>query len=57
MNQELIDKINYYATKAKSEGLTKEEEVIQKKLRKEYLEQFRKEFRKRLDNIDIEYVD
>ena len=57
MNKELINKINYYANKSKSTGLTKEEELDQQKLRKEYMKLFRKSFKERLDNIDIEYVD
>ncbi len=57
MNKELIDKINYLANKKKTEGLTPEEEKQQKELREEYIKLFKKSFRKRLENIDIEYID
>ncbi len=57
MNKELIDQINQLAKKKKEEGLTESEEKRQKELREEYLKLFRKSFRKRLENIDIEYVD
>lgn len=57
MNQELIDKINQLARKQKTEGLTLEELAEQKELRDEYLKLFRKAFKKRMENIDIEYVD
>lgn len=55
ITKELIDKINYYANKEKTEGLTEEEKIIRAKLRKKYLEEFKKRFKKQLD--DIEYVD
>jgi len=55
ITKELIDKINYYANKEKTEGLNEEEKVIRDKLRKEYLEKFKKRFKEQLDNI--EYVD
>lgn len=57
MNKELLDKINHLAHKQKTIGLTVEEVAEQKKLRDEYLRLFRKAFRKRLENIDIEYID
>lgn len=57
MNKELIDKINTLAQKQKTVGLTVEEVAEQKKLRDEYLKLFRESFKKRLDNLDIEYVD
>ncbi|NMB04018.1 MAG: DUF896 domain-containing protein [Tissierellia bacterium] len=57
MNKELLDKINHLAHKQKTVGLTVDEVAEQKKLREEYLRQFRKAFKKRLENIDIEYVD
>ncbi len=57
MNEELLGKINALAKKKKTVGLTKEEEIEQKKLREEYLKLFRKSFKKRLENIDIEYID
>lgn len=57
MNKELIEKINALSKKQKAEGLTEEEKIEQKKLRDEYLKEFRKSFKQRLDNLDIEYVD
>jgi len=49
----LIEKINYLAKKAKTEGLTEEEKKEQQKLRNEYLENFRKNMRNVLDNVYI----
>ncbi len=57
ISKELIDQINYYARKAKAEGLTDSEKEEQQKLRQEYLKLFRKRFKKQLDNTDIEYID
>ncbi len=51
--QEKIDKINYLAKKSKAEGLTKEEKLEQQKLREEYLNNFRKNFKNQLDSIKI----
>lgn len=57
IGQEKLDRINFLAKKKKAEGLTDEECIEQEVLRKEYLETFRKNFRKQLDNIDIVYKD
>ncbi|MCD6435709.1 MAG: DUF896 domain-containing protein, partial [Clostridiales bacterium] len=57
ISKELIDQINYYARKAKAEGLTEGEKNEQQRLRQEYLRLFRKRFKKQLDNTDIEYID
>lgn len=57
MNKELLEKINHLAHKQKTIGLTEEEQAEQYALREEYLKIFRKSFKKRLENIDIEYVD
>ncbi|MBN2259583.1 MAG: DUF896 domain-containing protein [Clostridiales bacterium] len=57
ISKELIDQINFYANKSKIEALTEEEKAHQLELRKEYLELFRKRFKKQLDNLDIEYID
>ncbi|NLY72376.1 MAG: DUF896 domain-containing protein [Tissierellia bacterium] len=57
MKPELIAEINKLAKKEKLEGLNSEEKKMQKKLRDEYLKEFRKSFRQRLENIDITYVD
>lgn len=54
---ELIAKINELANKAKKEGLTDEEKVLQNNLRQEYLKIFRSNFRKQLDNTKIKTPD
>lgn len=55
VSKEKLDRINFLAKKAKSTGLSENEKMEQAKLRKEYLENFRKSFRAQLDNI--EFVD
>jgi len=51
--QKRLDRINELARKHKAEGLTEEEKQEQKKLREEYLAEFRKNFRGQLDSITI----
>lgn len=51
--EERIARINELAKKSKSEGLTAEEKTEQKKLREEYLEIFRNNFKAQLENIEI----
>lgn len=54
MSENLIDRINELARKAKSEGLTENEIKERDELRKKYLENFRKNFKEEiLDNIYI----
>lgn len=53
MNQKKIDRINELARKNKKEGLTPEEIKERDALRKEYLANFRKNFRARLENIKV----
>ena len=50
---ELIDQINFLAKKAKEEGLTEEEKVLQQELRNQYRENFRKNFISQMDNTYI----
>lgn len=57
MDKKLIDRINTLSRKSKSEGLTENEKQEQVVLRKQYLQEFRNNFRKQLDNIDVTYVD
>ena len=57
MTQELIEKINALAKKKKEEGLTQEEQKLQKELYKEYLTQFRSGFKKQLQNVDVKLPD
>ena len=51
--QKKIDRINELARKNKAEGLTPEEIKERDALRKEYLANFRKSFRARLENIEV----
>ena len=53
MNQEKIDRINWLAHKSKSEGLTPEELEEQAVLRREYIDDFKKNLRAQLDLIDV----
>ena len=58
MEQSKIDRINALAKKSKTdEGLTPEEKAEQKKLREEYILDFRAGMRGILDNTYIEYPD
>ncbi len=54
MSENLIDRINELAKKAKSEGLNENEIKERDELRKKYIENFRKKFKSEiLDNIYI----
>lgn len=55
--KEKLDRINLLAKKAKNGGLTEAEKLEQKLLREEYLEAFRENFKKQLDNIEVRFVD
>ena len=57
MNQKRLDRINELARKQKTIGLTDEEKAEQKKLREEYLVDFRKTLRGQLENISFVEVD
>ncbi|MDQ0214666.1 uncharacterized protein YnzC (UPF0291/DUF896 family) [Oikeobacillus pervagus] len=48
-----IARINELAKKAKASGLTEAEAKEQSKLRKEYLEAFRKSARKTIENVRV----
>lgn len=50
-----MNRINELARKSKISELTKEEQLEQQELRREYIETFRASFRQQLDNI--EFVD
>lgn len=55
---ERTKKLNEYARRIKAgEVLTDEELADRDKLRQEYIEEFRKNFRQQLDNTVIEYPD
>lgn len=51
--EKLIARINVLARKKKAEGLTEEEKVEQQKLRAQYLEIFRNNFKNQLDSVKI----
>ena len=53
LNKKDMDRINELSRKSKKESLTVEEKNEQKKLRDEYLSNFRKSFRGRLENITV----
>ncbi len=57
MEQRKLDRINELAKKAKTEELTPEEKAEQKKLREEYILEFRAGMRGILDNTYIQYPD
>lgn len=57
MDKKLIDRINYLSRKSKTDGLTESEKSEQQILRKQYLESFRNNFKKQLDNLEVTYVD
>ena len=57
MEQSKIDRINELARKSKTEELTPEEKAEQKKLREEYILEFRAGMRGILDNTYIQYPD
>lgn len=53
ITKDLVEKINFYARKEKSMGLSKEEEEDRDILRKQYLKAFRSNLKSQLDNIKI----
>ena len=53
IDQKLINRINELARKNKAEGLTPAETKEREKLRKIYLNEFRKGFRQRLESIEV----
>ena len=57
MEKTKIDRINELAKKSKTEELTLEEKAEQKKLREEYILEFRAGMRGILDNTYIQYPD
>lgn len=57
MEQSKIDRINELAKKKKTSFLTEEELSEQKKLREEYILEFRSGVKNILDNTYIEYPD
>ena len=57
MNQKRLDRINELAHKQKNVGLTDAEKAEQKKLREEYLADFRRNLRGQLENITFVEAD
>ena len=57
MNEEKIKRINELYHKSKAEGLTPEEAAEQQKLRREYIESFKRNLRGTLNNISIKEED
>ena len=53
MTEEKIERINVLARKAKTEGLTEEEKAEQQVLRREFIDDFKRNLRGQLDNISI----
>ena len=53
MEREKIERINALAKKSRETGLDEAELEEQKKLRQEYLEAIRRNFKNTLDNIEI----
>ena len=51
MKKEKIDRINHLARKSKQEGLTEAEKEEQAVLRKEYIENFREQFKGHLKRV------
>lgn len=57
MNDAKIARINELYRKSKAEGLTTAEAEEQKLLRREFIEDFKRNLRGQLDNIDIKEED
>ena len=57
MTNEKIQRINELYKKSKAEGLSEAELREQAILRKEFIEDFRRNLRSQLDNIDIKEAD
>ena len=57
MEQKKIDRINFLAKKAKTEGLSDSEKEEQRLLREEYILAYRASLRGILDNTVVQYPD
>ena len=57
MTDEKINRINELYHKAKTEGLTEEEKKEQQVLRKQFIDDFKRNLRGQLDNISVQEAD
>ena len=57
MTEEKIQRINELYHKAKGEGLTEAEKEEQQALRKQFIEDFKRNLRGQLDNISVQEAD
>lgn len=57
MTEEKINRINELYHKAKAKGLTEEEKQEQQALRREFINDFKKNLRGQLDNISVQEAD
>ena len=57
MTEEKINRINELYHKAKNEGLTPEEQKEQQDLRRQFIEDFKRNLRGQLDNISVQESD
>ena len=57
MTDEKISRINELYHKAKTEGLTEEEKKEQQVLRKQFIDDFKRNLRGQLDNISVQEAD
>lgn len=57
MTEEKIQRINELARKSKAQGLTEEEKAEQQVLRREFIDDFKRNLRGQLDNISIKEED
>ena len=57
MTEEKIQRINELYNKAKTEGLTEEEKKEQQVLRKQFIDDFKRNLRGQLNNISVKEAD
>lgn len=53
MESKKLDRINALAKKSREEGLTEEEKIEQKKLREEYIAEYRRGLEMQLENMYV----
>lgn len=53
MDRSKLDRINALAKKAREEGLSEEEKIEQKKLREEYIAEYRRGLEMQLENMYV----